>query len=834
MTRKKVKLAFIVNDSARKTTYKKRKKGILKKIEELSILCGIEACAIVYSPFEREPEVWPSDQGVQNVLGKFRSMPEIEQSKKMVNQEGFIGQRILKCNEQLMKLAKDNREMETTIVMFQCLSVGSVEPNINARVTNLNDLSSVIELNLKEISKRLETMNVNETTPNQPELQAPTFGSQIQMQIPLYQLQKPTLGYQAQMQGPTLAKPKSEEMTVMNFGQELDMNDNPMQRQLFMDVLHDNGRDEIIMPPPPFIKDIIAFWYLQSIGRDLLFNERKSKHQNLILLYSLVTIAPKLVLQRQLVESSLILKLSGTKASKLNGNLHYLMLNLQHEEETKVKLTFIVNNAVRKATYKQRKKGILKKIKELSTYCGIESCAIIYSPYEEKPEFWPSESGVQRVLGKFMTMTEWEQNRKMLDQRGFMEQSIIKGKERAQELAQAVEPQEMMTLLNSEEEPDLIPNPIQWQLLMESFLIGNGNETTFSPHRSLSHMHQKLRKVKLAYIVNDSQRKKSYKKRKKSVLKKTEEISTICGVEACAIVYSSFDSEPQVWPSQSGVQKVLEKLRSMSEWDQMRNMVHQESFIAKSIQNKREKVRKLDRDNKEKEMTMILYQCLNDGSVVHVNNMNVAELKDLSSVIEQKLLNITTRLEMLSVNDMTPFQPQVQNPAYQQHLQMQTSHQPRIETLASPQIQMQTQAYESLIEGQSPQTQTPALTLESEEMAVLNYRRGWDMNTNPMQNQWFIDTFLEQFENIFFQAQSKVASCVEGSKSSPMDPIQEERLCNKSWVVAASGITDKGRLYKVGKVASTSRLGDTFTNISFSHGGIQDSMIFLQLQKEVR
>jgi len=50
MTRKKVQPAFISFDSARKLTYKKMKKGMLKKIDEPSTLCGIEACAIVYSP----------------------------------------------------------------------------------------------------------------------------------------------------------------------------------------------------------------------------------------------------------------------------------------------------------------------------------------------------------------------------------------------------------------------------------------------------------------------------------------------------------------------------------------------------------------------------------------------------------------------------------------------------------------------------------------------------------------------------------------------------------------------------------------------------------------
>jgi hypothetical protein len=64
MARSKVKLALIVNDAARKESYKKRRKGLLKKVAELSTLSGIEVCAIVYGPYEPQPEIWPSPEGV--------------------------------------------------------------------------------------------------------------------------------------------------------------------------------------------------------------------------------------------------------------------------------------------------------------------------------------------------------------------------------------------------------------------------------------------------------------------------------------------------------------------------------------------------------------------------------------------------------------------------------------------------------------------------------------------------------------------------------------------------------------------------------------------------
>ncbi|MBA0783530.1 hypothetical protein Gotri_001229, partial [Gossypium trilobum] len=57
MTRKKVKLAYITNDSTRKATYKKRIKGLKNKMRELSTLCGIDTFAIMYNPYKSQPEI---------------------------------------------------------------------------------------------------------------------------------------------------------------------------------------------------------------------------------------------------------------------------------------------------------------------------------------------------------------------------------------------------------------------------------------------------------------------------------------------------------------------------------------------------------------------------------------------------------------------------------------------------------------------------------------------------------------------------------------------------------------------------------------------------------
>ncbi|KAL0719884.1 hypothetical protein Bca4012_069208 [Brassica carinata] len=90
MTRKKVNLAYISNDSARKRTLNLRKRGFLKKLEEIKILCDVDACAVIYSPHNSTPEVWPSNSEVLKVIEKFEMVPVEEQTKRSFNHQDFV------------------------------------------------------------------------------------------------------------------------------------------------------------------------------------------------------------------------------------------------------------------------------------------------------------------------------------------------------------------------------------------------------------------------------------------------------------------------------------------------------------------------------------------------------------------------------------------------------------------------------------------------------------------------------------------------------------------------------------------------------------------------
>ncbi|XP_057419886.1 agamous-like MADS-box protein AGL80 [Lotus japonicus] len=228
MARRKIKREYIVNDSARKTTYRKRKKGLIKKVDELSTLCGIEACAIIYSPFEPQPVVWPSPPGVHKALERLKTMPELEQSKKMVNQETFTKQMILKAKDQMMKQRKENREKEMNLHMYRCINAGKVQPNMN--MNDLNDLAWVIDQNLKEVDRALEKMN--KTVVHQGQSSVLVGESSIQPQMAL---------------APALAVAKTEEMAIVNDVHGLvTANSDAMQRQWYMNLINDNYGNETV------------------------------------------------------------------------------------------------------------------------------------------------------------------------------------------------------------------------------------------------------------------------------------------------------------------------------------------------------------------------------------------------------------------------------------------------------------------------------------------------------------------------------------------------------------------------------------------------------------
>ncbi|GMH10398.1 hypothetical protein Nepgr_012239 [Nepenthes gracilis] len=155
MVRKKVKLAYITDDFARKSCFRKRKQGLLKKMKEISILCDVEACAIIYSPYAAQPQVWPSTAAAAAVLAEFKGLPEEDQTKRMLNQRDFLLQMIRKVDEQVQKQRRDNREKVVVETMFHCLGGGSFH---DLSTPDFDDVHKLVDKSLKDVLERVETL----------------------------------------------------------------------------------------------------------------------------------------------------------------------------------------------------------------------------------------------------------------------------------------------------------------------------------------------------------------------------------------------------------------------------------------------------------------------------------------------------------------------------------------------------------------------------------------------------------------------------------------------------------------------------------------------------
>ncbi|AEE31379.1 AGAMOUS-like 92 [Arabidopsis thaliana] len=149
--RTKTKLVLIPDRHFRRATFRKRNAGIRKKLHELTTLCDIKACAVIYSPFEN-PTVWPSTEGVQEVISEFMEKPATERSKTMMSHETFLRDQITKEQNKLESLRRENRETQLKHFMFDCVGGKMSEQQYGAR--DLQDLSLFTDQYLNQLNAR--------------------------------------------------------------------------------------------------------------------------------------------------------------------------------------------------------------------------------------------------------------------------------------------------------------------------------------------------------------------------------------------------------------------------------------------------------------------------------------------------------------------------------------------------------------------------------------------------------------------------------------------------------------------------------------------------------
>ncbi|CAH8359112.1 unnamed protein product [Eruca vesicaria subsp. sativa] len=104
--------------------------------------------------------------------------------------------------------------------------------------------------------------------------------------------------------------------------------------------------------------------------------------------------------------------------------------------------TFIENDTSRKATFRKRKGGLMKKALELSTLCDVPVAVIIESEYSSVPE-----DGVGRVIDKWDMLSQADKDKKMVNHEKYLKQRIEKANEKLNKVNKENREMEMKELM---------------------------------------------------------------------------------------------------------------------------------------------------------------------------------------------------------------------------------------------------------------------------------------------------------------------------------------------------------------------------------------------------
>ncbi|KAK1692695.1 hypothetical protein QYE76_009392 [Lolium multiflorum] len=118
----RLKIQRITDEKRRKATLRKRLPIVVKKARELSILCNIPVCLIVYRPGEARPVVWPSPEAASNVVRRYRDLPDLDSCKNNLDIIDFLKQRNEKVRVKLSNVQRQTRDVEINLVLVDFLA----------------------------------------------------------------------------------------------------------------------------------------------------------------------------------------------------------------------------------------------------------------------------------------------------------------------------------------------------------------------------------------------------------------------------------------------------------------------------------------------------------------------------------------------------------------------------------------------------------------------------------------------------------------------------------------------------------------------------------------
>ncbi|KAL0320302.1 UNVERIFIED_CONTAM: hypothetical protein Sradi_5291700 [Sesamum radiatum] len=160
MTRKRVKYEQISSERKRKVLCMKRVESLIKKANDLSILCGVNIGIVIHKPTENNAVLWPSPEVFGDRLQRFLDFSESEKAKKMVTHEKYLHQRVNDGIEEMSKSQYKKELKESQLVMTELSIQGKDFSAVD--LVQLNCLQSFADQMLKKLKFKDDEVNEQE------------------------------------------------------------------------------------------------------------------------------------------------------------------------------------------------------------------------------------------------------------------------------------------------------------------------------------------------------------------------------------------------------------------------------------------------------------------------------------------------------------------------------------------------------------------------------------------------------------------------------------------------------------------------------------------------
>jgi hypothetical protein len=166
-------------------------------------------------------------------------------------------------------------------------------------------------------------------------------------------------------------------------------------------------------------------------------------------------------------------------------------------------------------------------------------------------------------------------------------------------------------------------------------------------------------KVKIQYIMDRKERKRTLQKRLPGLLKKTGEFAVLCNAPTSLVVYPPGADQPVTWPSPEGAAEVLRRYKEMGDSKKLKNNLDGAQFIEKLMDKKNMELATVQRQIKDMEIKLLVGDfCA--GRREGFDDQSPEVHAALEWMLEKKRLAINERLQELRGGaGLPPLPPQL-------------------------------------------------------------------------------------------------------------------------------------------------------------------------------